>query len=155
MWPADVATGLHLHHGAGENEGLLHEFDTVVGDVDVVNDSGYHNEKSRTQHVYQAGDTESGTAERELYPSYRRFETRSSDKLDWRDVTTGLVSPWSLILYNNVPFPLLCLLHAGSLLAPIAPLCAFDSYCSSHSFAIQKLGHNFRHLFPAQTLLLQ
>jgi hypothetical protein len=124
MWPADGATG--RPHEVGENDGLLHEFETVVGDDEVVNADRYHNEKSRIEYVLEAGGNESGTAERKVHPGYPRFETRSTDRLDWRDVTTSIVSPWSLILYNNVPFPLSCALHAGSLSAHIALLCALQ-----------------------------
>lgn len=139
MWPADTATG--LHHEAGENEGLLSEFETVVGDDVVVNDAECHYVKSRNEGVYEAGGNESNTAQRKVQPGYLRFETRSSEELDWRDSTTSIVSPWSLILYNNVPFPLLCSLHAGSQSAPICTIvCLQFSLCQSFICCLKALS---------------
>jgi len=94
MWPADAATG--LHHEAGENDGLLSDFETEVGGDVVVNDAACHYVKSGIDGVYEAGGNESNTAQRKVQPGYLRFETRSSEELDWRDITTSTVSPWFL-----------------------------------------------------------
>jgi hypothetical protein len=138
MWQPDVAT--RPHHGAGENEGLLDEYETVVGDDGSSDEERwYHDEEDNVQDVFEAGaanESSTGAAERKTYPGYPRFETRGCDRLDWRDVTTAIVSPCSMILYNSVrPFPSFCLLHAGSLSAHIAHCVPFNSHSVIHSFA--------------------
>ncbi|KAH5162475.1 hypothetical protein HBH69_012330 [Parastagonospora nodorum] len=124
MWPADAATG--LHHEAGENEGLLSEFETVVGDDVVVNDAACHYVKSGIEGVYEAGGNESNTAQRKVQPGYLRFETRSSDRLDWRDVTTSIRYPAFLGRFStpriNTRTAIMVAFSAGALLLTLRVL---------------------------------
>jgi hypothetical protein len=131
MWPADVVAGLTMR--PEENDGLLHESGSVVGgNEEAAAERWYHDEKESVKDLFEAGCTESSTAQRSRHPGYSRFETRSSDKLDWRDVT--IVSPFFCTYNNVVPS------HYASFTQALRQLtgtivCLFNSYCSSHSFA--------------------
>jgi hypothetical protein len=121
MWPADATT--RPHHEVGENDGLLTEYEngTVIGVDGVAAEKCWHrNEIDNAQDLLEAGGTESSPAERRDHPGYPRFETRSFDKLDWRDAS--IVGPLFIVLIQCRPLPF-CPLHAGSLSAHSTIVC--------------------------------
>jgi hypothetical protein len=86
MWPADVAT--RPHHEARENEGLLYASATAAGrDEEKATEHWYHDAKVDIRYPSDAGSNDSSTAQRRVYPGNLQLETRSSARLDWREVT--------------------------------------------------------------------
>jgi hypothetical protein len=129
MWRTAMPTGLR-HEEARENDGLLCEL-AMAGELEkeAMEERWYHNAKVDIRDPFSAGYNESqNTAERRAYPGYLKRETRSSDRSDWRDVTS--VSPSSQYLYSGIS-PFAFLLHAGLTVSSQHHCLALNSYCSS------------------------